>query len=78
MKTALRRVSQRLSASPPASRAGVSKVANARSRLRNSMKSPYHSSLRVSAMTATLPLASNQSIVARNSRRVASSNSAAS
>ena len=42
------------------------------------MKSPYHSSLRVSAMTATLPLASNQSIVARNNRRVASSNSAAS
>ena len=32
MKTALRAVSQRLSGSPPASRAGVSRVANARSR----------------------------------------------
>ena len=39
------------------------------------MKSLYHLLLRVSARTATLPLASNQSIVVRNSRRVGSSNS---
>ena len=78
MKTALRAVSQRLSGSPAASRDGVSSVAKARSLARNSMKSAYQPSDRVSAVSRCLPLASNQSIVARNSRWVAGSNSAAS
>ena len=78
MNTALRAVSQRLSGSPPASPAGVSSVANTRSRARNSMKSEYHTSLRTSDVRRVFPFASNQSIVARNSLRVAGSNSAAS
>ncbi len=78
MKAALRAVSQRLSGSPAASRAGVSSVANARSLARKSMKSEYQSSDRVSAVSRRLPLASNQSIVARSTRWVAGSNSAAS
>jgi hypothetical protein len=78
LKTALRAVSQRLSGSPPASRCGVRSVAKARSEARKSMKSAYQSSERISAVSRCLPLASNQSIVARKSRRVAGSNSAAS
>ena len=42
------------------------------------MKSAYHSSLRVSAISADLPFASKKSMVALNKRRVAESNSAAS
>ena len=78
MKTALRDVSQRLSTSSPASAAGVSSVAKARSAARNSMKSEYHSSEAISVVSRFLPFASNQSIVARKSRCVAGSKAEAS
>ncbi len=74
----MRVVSQRFSASPSASAAGVSRVEKTRSRFTKSRKSAYHSRSWSARFSSALPRSSKKSIVARRMRRDSSSRSAGS